>query len=72
MTRIGGILLSTLVSRVVGLSAKATALKSMPEHENARNGGVQPMQPGGENIARYGGIHGYIELGQGFRYVQST
>lgn len=71
--RIGGILLSTLVSRVVGLNAKATALKSMPEHENARNGGVRRCNRVGRiSLGTEVYLARYIELGQGFRYVQST
>lgn len=70
----GGFLLSTLVSRVVGLNAKVTALKSMPEHENSRAMVVytNANRVGRISLGTEVYLARYIELGQGFRYVQST
>lgn len=72
--RSGGILLSTLVPRVVGLNAKATVLKSMPEHENSRAMVVytDANRVGRISLGTEVYLARYIELGQGFRYVQST
>lgn len=50
----------SLLSSLGWLSrCKATALKSMP-YENSHDGGVHRRQPGGGNIAQYGGIPGQI------------